>query len=387
MGFKTGGERCQRPDNGNINLNATHLHFCSVHWGVYERRVEDRALRTVVVAEQHHNAGRCHHWMTTGRRWCNNQCEPGLLLCATHHQRFQANRQRVDLARQRAREEAEFVEATFAQYRALGLNSRQALDDLFANGVEATLRRRVAHMLFVTLPLAQGEFEQAWQFRAYVHWDVMGRIGPAPNLLVPPLQLPLPPANDLGRIATDRQNVHTAAVSRQTNRGLEKLLAETNGTTIQRAPEWFAARWLLKSYGDWGRVSQIVTDMMRWYGTATCRTNNDWLYRKTLDGLYLTIRKLEDNDTKHELFKRTFEECFESIGMCCDGHISRLCNVLVGFDEAFAPPVPFGEILQSKMAAIAALDVDTEEKIRQATAFFNENSVPEADRSAWLEAF
>ena len=73
--------------------------------------------------------------------------------------------------------------------------------------------------------------------------------------------------------------------------------------------------------------------------------------------------------------------------MCCEGHISRLCNVLVGFDETFAPPVPFGEILQNKMAAIAALEVETEEKIRQATAFFNEFAVPEPDRAAWLEAF
>jgi hypothetical protein len=269
------------------------------------------------------------------------------------------------------------------------MNSRQALDDLFAEGVERHLRRRVARMIYLTIPNAQGEFEQMWQFNLYAHWDAAGRIGPPPNLVVPPLQLPqhIQAANNLGTIAADRQNVHTSVVSQQTNKGLEKLLAETNNNTIQRAPEWFAAGWLLSSYGDWARVVQTVDDMMRWYGMRTCRTNNDWLYRRALDGLYLTIRKIEDKDTKHELFKRTFEECFESIGLCCDGHISRLCNVLVGFDEAFAPPVPFGEILQSKMAAIAALDVDTEEKIRQATAFFNENSVPEAERSAWLEAF
>ena len=388
FGFKTDGERCNRNDSGEIHAHAPHLRFCRTHWGVYERRVRIRRRLTIVVDEQHHHIGSCHHWVAN-RYWCPNQCEQGLLLCATHHQRFQEHRQREELLRQRAREDTEFVETTFAQYRALGMNSRQALDDLFANGVDPNLRRRIARMLFVTLPLAQGEFEHQWQFNFYLQWDVMGRVAPVPNLLVPPLAIPqhVPPANNLGAIALDRQNVHTSAVSQQTNKGLEKLLAETNGTTIQRAPEWFAARWLLKSYGDWGRVSQVVADMLRWYNMQTCRTNGDWLYRKTLDGLYLTIRKLEDSDIKTELFKRTFEECFESVGMCCDGHISRLCNVLVGFDEAFAPPVPLGELLQSKMAAIAAMDVDTEEKIRQATAFFNENSVPEADRAAWLEAF
>ena len=111
------------------------------------------------------------------------------------------------------------------------------------------------------------------------------------------------------------------------------------------------------------------------------------MYKKTLDGLYLMIRDVRDDDTRRELFKRAYEECLESVGMCCDGHISRLCNVLVGFDDTFAPPVPFGEILQSRMSVIAGLDVDREEKIRQAVAFFNEFAVPETDRSAWLEAF
>ena len=106
-----------------------------------------------------------------------------------------------------------------------------------------------------------------------------------------------------------------------------------------------------------------------------------------MNGLYQLIRKVEDTDTRLELLKRAFEECYESNGMCCDGHISRLCNVLVGFDETFAPPVPFGEILQAKMAAISLLEVETEEKIRQATAFFNEFAVPEAERTAWLDAF
>ena len=73
--------------------------------------------------------------------------------------------------------------------------------------------------------------------------------------------------------------------------------------------------------------------------------------------------------------------------MCCEGHISRVCNVLVGFDDAFAPPVPFGEILQNKMAAIYAMEIDTDKKVTLATDFFNEFAVPEVERSAWLEAF
>ena len=87
------------------------------------------------------------------------------------------------------------------------------------------------------------------------------------------------------------------------------------------------------------------------------------------------------------MYRRCWEECNEAVGMCCEGHISRLCNVLVGFDEAFQPPVPFGEILQSKMAAIAGMDVSEEEKRKLANAFFDEHKTPAEERTAWLDAF
>ncbi len=225
-------------------------------------------------------------------------------------------------------------------------------------------------------------------FIEYWEWAAGGQRGPEPdpNRMNVPDRVPLPAG--LGQIANDRQNVHTRFVSEQTNRGLEKLLEKQLAYNKSlRTPDWFAAKWLPKSYGSWAVVSRIVDDMYRWYNQTYCRTVDDRLYRRALDGLYLMIKDTPDEDTRQELYKRVFEECWESIGLCCDGHISRVCNVLVGFDDEFAPPVPFGEILQNKMAAIYAMDVETAEKIRQATTFFNEFAVPEADRSAWLDAF
>jgi hypothetical protein len=46
-----------------------------------------------------------------------------------------------------------------------------------------------------------------------------------------------------------------------------------------------------------------------------------------------------------------------------------------------------GELIQQKMAALAGLDVSTEEKQRQAAQWFDENNVPTDQRTAWLEAF
>jgi hypothetical protein len=145
--------------------------------------------------------------------------------------------------------------------------------------------------------------------------------------------------------------------------------------------------WLGKLDVPYSTFIRVANDVNRWFNTKDCRGVNDNLYRKLLRGLVAMISSESDDERKTELYRRLWEECLEATGMCCEGHISRLCNVLVGFDEAFQPPVPFGEILQSKMAAIAGLDVSEEEKRRQATAFFDEYATPAEERAAWLDAF
>ena len=398
QGFKSDGERCQRGDTGDVEEHATHLRFCRIHWNVYERHVDRRRAITVVVTEQHHRVGTCHKWVA-GNRWCGRECEGNELLCGRHGPAAEARLAQRQAAAERARQrdQRNRVVEQFYRTHVPALSWRQVMDDVFTHRtaqLDLGDMYEICFRYFMDPIVLEPDFVNRWQFQRYWNWNVAGRFGNPPDLTVPPQAIPMlhmppppPQPDNLAMIARDRQNVHTTAVSNQTNKGLEKLLEEAKHAAPMRAPEWFAARWLLRSYGEWDTVVRTVNDMTRWYNTRTCRTNNDWLYKRALDGLYITIRKLESGDTKQEIFQRTFEECFESIGMCCDGHISRLCNVLVGFDDAFAPPVPFGEILQNKMAAIYALEVETSEKIKQATEFFNEFAVPEADRVAWLEAF
>jgi hypothetical protein len=193
----------------------------------------------------------------------------------------------------------------------------------------------------------------------------------------------------LQALARDTQNVHTREVAEQTNDATEKLLDfyEKNCTTKKfRAPDWFAAKWLPEKYGAWNLVANVVDDMQRWYSIKTCRTNNDHLYRKCLDALYGMIKQVKDEETRKELFKRAFEECSEAVGMCCEGHLSRLCNVMVGFDDNFKPPVPIGELLQNAIAKIAQSEADANDKVAEANKVFNELNVPEPERVVWLEA-
>ena len=252
-----------------------------------------------------------------------------------------------------------------------------------------TIARRYAARQIMVWP--QVLIEEYWD------WLEAGEVGPEPQVQPLPVfnQPPAvvrraaPVVPRLQALARDTQNVHTREVAEQTNESTDKLLDfyEKNCKNRRyRAPDWFAAKWLPEKYGSWDNVVRIVEDMQRWYQTHTCRTNNDWLYKKCLDALYAMIKKTEDEEARKELYKRAFEECSESVGMCCEGHISRLCNVMVGFDENFKPPVPIGELLQNAIAKIAQSEADANDKIAEATKVFNELKVPEAERLVWLEA-
>jgi hypothetical protein len=192
---------------------------------------------------------------------------------------------------------------------------------------------------------------------------------------------------ELGRLAGDAQNVHTGVVVKHTNDGTDKLLSIPVPKDQRTLPEITAAVMMKLHIIKFSKVLDVLSDMGRWYDCNTCRNPGDYLYKRVLDGLWARIRSETNIEIQKELILRLYQEMHESNGMCCEGHISRLVNVMVGFDEAFAPPVSFGELLQNKMAAIYAMDIDTTEKVKQATAYFDELGVPAVERTAWIEAF
>jgi hypothetical protein len=195
----------------------------------------------------------------------------------------------------------------------------------------------------------------------------------------------LPPAatTQLARIARDNQNVHTNPVVQQTNQNLKKLL-EVNDP-IPADMDKIGITWIIYEVGSWKNVGETIDDMQRWYDVETCKSENDWLYRKALDGLYTYLKRLP-KELEQELWRRFYEECMESVSMCCEGHLSRLANVMVGFDDSFVAQRPIGEILQEKMAAVSALGVPLEMKLIHARAILRELAIPQDQHQSWLDA-
>lgn len=380
LGIKATLDRC-----------ATHVPddavYCRTHARCQQRYLERFGPRV---------EGMCHFVNGGGR--CEFEHEPNQMLCMVHRH---ARERRLAREREEAEEQAEIEEA-YEQYLVHDppLQWQNVVDELvnraglprgFPGYLPWNVAREAARLYFGNPGMNPNHHNNRLYFTRVWIWLRGGRRGPAPlpeEPLAPPPTIPrLVEVPRLQALAHDTQNVHTREVSQQTNDSTRKLL-EVVVPLQQKTEQTLMLSWYaLPNQPPHHKILRTANDINKWFNTETCRQEGDKLYKHLLRGLVAYIGQVRDTETRQELWRRAYQECEESVGMCCEGHISRLCNVLVGFDEAFQPPVPFSEILYNKMAAISVMDVSTEEKIQQATTFFNEYAVPMDQRQAWLDAF
>ena len=190
------------------------------------------------------------------------------------------------------------------------------------------------------------------------------------------------------QLAHDNQNVHTPEITKQMKDSLDILLAvEVPVTQVDTCRE------ILASWTSQGRpadeINKVYADMVSWWNRTMVYKAGDKLYKKSLRGLWFTIKSYK-GEVRAELEKRLWDECRDAAipyTVCTQGHMARLSNVMVGFDDAFVPPIPVGEILQQKMAAISAMDVEYERQIEMAEAVLAELKIPHEEHKNWLSAF
>jgi hypothetical protein len=296
-------------------------------------------------------AGQCEHIIGTGlaEHWCARAVVAGDRLCAIHVDR-------------REREADTLRRQLEAHHAAVEADRPNVLARAAARAEAAAAGAAAVAELWERMDAREARRQQ---FVAEVGHGVR-----------------LPPAQPLERLARDTQNVHTAAVAKQTSEGEAKLLAvKTDGKGVGlKVLRTFAARG-----GTLHQVMNVMNDVDHWYRQVNCRSMGDRLYSRVLEGLWTLISE-QSAERQKELHQRLWEEMNESVGMCCDGHISRLVNVMVGFDDAFKAPISQGEILQAKMAEIAGMSVETDVKLTYARTFMTELGMGAEEQVAWLEA-
>ena len=192
------------------------------------------------------------------------------------------------------------------------------------------------------------------------------------------------PVINLGAMAEHGQSVHMKEIETTTKTGIA-LLQEMNIPQGQKTLREIEEAFRL-SVDDKEAVSKVIADMTTWGAKKTVMDTKKNIYRPTLRGLWAKI-KTYDDETKAELIQRLYEEASESLEMCADGHVARLVNVLVGFDDNFKLQISPMEYFQENIAKISENTVaPLEFKIDQVKRLMDDINMPEEQRGAWLDA-
>lgn len=210
----------------------------------------------------------------------------------------------------------------------------------------------------------------------FVYWRIMDMVNIWAMRIAGPVE-------NLGKVANDSQSVHSVSATKSTNEGifiLEKQEIPPSQKTLKEIQD----TWILRF--DSLKVERVIADMKDWGSRSQVMDKKKNVYKSVLRGLWAKIKSFTDEEMKTELVKRLFEECTEALGMCADGHVGRLVNVLVGFDEQFKNNISPKEYFQNNMALIAKSDVPLTFKIDQAKRLMDDIEMPAEEREAWLEA-
>jgi len=194
----------------------------------------------------------------------------------------------------------------------------------------------------------------------------------------------------LGAFGADPQNVHTAPAQQSTARAIALLrtrpLAEGGPSDyLYDLHTRLQATWLSKPahpvltrfFHDDVQM-ELMDDLERLVAF-------DCSYCDILCVVWTFMRE-QPHEPQQELHLRFAEEIVDGVGMCAQGKMTRLVNVLRGFDPALdeVPALSLKEQLQARMATVAALPLA--ERAAAAAAVFADLHISAEDQAPWVEA-
>ena len=207
---------------------------------------------------------------------------------------------------------------------------------------------------------------------------IQAGFGPVANVAA---QQHVDAAQDLGRFARDAQNVHTTVAVKQTKDMVQRILK------ITVPPEY---RWNERvcslTPGDIIMKCKL-TPKAAWQMSAKyCQAETIYefemgIYGKVLDGVWQYILNSPD---KEDLFKCVRQEMEDNIGMCAQGNLTRLCNILAGYMEGIGVQESPAEILGRKLPLLMEIEDETT-RLNEAYKLLVETGTPEEEWLSWVE--
>jgi hypothetical protein len=188
---------------------------------------------------------------------------------------------------------------------------------------------------------------------------------------------------DLKAFAADKQSIHRSSVQDETKKSVEILLTRSvpyDQNTLEEIIQLFVEpknfRW--KTEED---CLKAIDEITKDYHTAE---SFGYKYADVCQRVWAFIKEENKKDPKNHLNLRLACETLEGIGMCANGKMARLINILKGFDTSLDVPQKSREYFQCKMSIVHKLP--KEKRKGEAMQLFEIFEIPESEHEVWLDA-
>ena len=200
--------------------------------------------------------------------------------------------------------------------------------------------------------------------------------------VVPARRTPVP-VSKMARFAQDRQNVHTSTAVNQMKKMLEVILKI-------HVPEEY--RWNMrrcsKTPGEIIAACELSIDasrtMMDKYTVDTVIYEmGAGIYGRVLDGVWQYIKSSPD---KSDLCKILTTEMEDNIGMCQQGNLTRLTNILAGYLDGVGGKESHAELLGREFPKLWDID-DEDERVAEGNKILDKVGLTDHTvRNEWIQS-
>lgn len=181
------------------------------------------------------------------------------------------------------------------------------------------------------------------------------------------------PETELSKISSDVENVHDSKVNKNIKKLASEILKFPPSSDIDVMKIIFTEISMSDEIRAQLTYMYYKKDRFLDYGEAS--------YRKFMDCI-ISFALTQPEEKKKEIFTILTNEIKDSIGLCFQGNISRLINVLSGFLEI---EITYEPSIQEVFAEISKIE-DKNIKFEKAIRAFDDFAIEYSQWNHWLEA-
>lgn len=191
-----------------------------------------------------------------------------------------------------------------------------------------------------------------------------------------------PAAGDLAKFTKDPQNVHTKSSVDMTKNIVSTILKvpvpegyRWHRTECSKTPGEIIMECRLSQKAAWQMMSQYAQD-------TSIYDIDVGIYGKVLDSAWQFIKSHAEKDSLVSILR---SEMQDNIGMCAQGNLTRICNILAGYMDGVGSQESLSERLGRLLPPLRKIE-NLDERRGRIIEIFKENAVPTGEWDAWIEA-